>query len=40
MYPQFAVNPFTQTMFHSNPRDLKPKDGEEKNLADVYALEV
>lgn len=36
MYPQFAVNPFTQTMFHSNPRDLKPKYGEEKNLADVY----
>jgi hypothetical protein len=36
MYPQFSVNPFTQTMFHSNPRDLKPKYGEEKNLADVY----
>jgi hypothetical protein len=36
MRPQFAVTPFTQTMFHSNPRDLKPKYGEEKNLADVY----
>jgi hypothetical protein len=36
MYPQFSVNPFTQTMFHSNPRDLKANYAEEKNLADVY----
>jgi len=36
MRPQFAVTPFTQTMFHSNPRDLKPNYTQEKNLADVY----
>jgi hypothetical protein len=36
MYPQFAVNPFLQTMYHKNPRDLKPKYEQEQNLADVY----
>lgn len=36
MYPQFAVSPFLQTMYHKNPRALKTNYTQEKDLADVY----
>jgi hypothetical protein len=36
LQPQFAINPFSETMYHKDPRSLKPKYAEKKDLAKEY----
>jgi hypothetical protein len=36
LQPQFAINPFSETMYHKDPRSLKPKFAEKKDLAKEY----